>query len=275
MAGGGEAGGGWGRASARGCEREGRRRRGAPRSLQRAGAQLRGSPQLPPSWLWRRGAASGAPHRRACPSRPGGRRRRKLGPFPRPNGRAQSGLLGDESPGPTGFGFEWVPSSHSSSDKMEDVVSSCCSHDGRWGDYSPRGRGEAGSASTALRAPEGPTSPAAPTAHWAPFQPLPGLGPRGGLQTTGQGGRWGIEAAPLLGQSRGEPLQRPVRPGPGEGRRPRPSLSRCPGPVEPPAPGAERRPVRWAPKLGLLTPADPVGGSKGTRPGAQGQRRKE
>lgn len=91
--------------------------------------------------------------------------------------RAQTELLGDKFPSPTGFDSEWVPSSPSSSNKMEDVVSSCCSHDGRWGYCSPRGRGEGRRASTVLRYPVQPRSRPPPHPRSSPPRPLPSLEP--------------------------------------------------------------------------------------------------
>lgn len=134
---------GWGRATERGCggERRQRRRthRGEAPAPPTGGSPAPGEPAASSILVdgggeRRLGLSIVAP----VPQGPPRRRRWNQGLSPRPNGGAQLGLRGAKFPSPTGFGFELVPSSHSSPDKMEDVVSSC-SHDGRWGDNSPRG----------------------------------------------------------------------------------------------------------------------------------------
>ncbi|XP_038291043.1 uncharacterized protein LOC119865924 [Canis lupus familiaris] len=188
---------------------------GRPRPLRQAGAPLPGSPQLPPSWWMQAGSGVWVCALWRPPQGPLGRTRWNQGLCPRPNGGAQLGLRGAKFPSPTGFGFELVPSSHSSPDKMEDVVSSY-SRDGRWGDNSPRAEATVEVLPPPQRTRE-PPARAAPTSRRASLRPLPGRGPPGGRHALDREGAEDIEAASLLRQGRWERLQGPGRPGPSQG----------------------------------------------------------
>lgn len=152
-----------------------------------------GAPAASPSCPVGRGAASGSPTlSRLSPGADA-----DSGVVPSAQWRNPAGTSRDTSPSPTGLvpSGSQVPPHRRGPDKMEDVVSSR-SHNGRWGDCSPRGE-----AWVDVRPPQehsGTPSPAAGLSL-GPAAP-PALRLAQGLKELDREGAGDIEAASLPGQ---------------------------------------------------------------------------